>query len=489
MQNLIPKPVSVEPGEGDFVLTAESQIQVDPASNELLALGHYLANCLKPATGFLIPVKVGKGTVPLGNIILTTSDADPALGAEGYELHVIPTRIRLAAPHLAGIFRGLQTLRQLLPASIEASAVQPGPWSIPAGKIRDWPRFAWRGAMLDVARHFFSVADVRRYIDLLAYYKMNVLHLHLSDDQGWRIEIKSWPNLTAHGGSTEVGGGPGGYYTQEQYAKIVAYAQNRYITIVPEIDLPGHTNAALASYAELNCDGKATELYTGTRVGFSSLCIDKEITYTFIDDVVREIAALTPGLYFHIGGDEAHSTPKADYLRFIERVQPIVQAHGKQVLGWEEIVQSNLAPTSAAQYWTNLQYAEMAAAKGVQLVMSPAPKTYLDMKYDAATPLGLDWAGLLSVEKADAWDPATEVAGLDESAILGVEAPLWSETLETMADVEFLAFPRLAGIAEIGWSPAMGRNWQKYRLRLAAQGPRWQAMALNFYRSPEIPWE
>jgi len=489
MQNLIPKPVSIAPGEGFFELTAESQIHVDPASNEMLALGQYLANSLKPATGFGIPVKVGKGTVPLGNIYLTTLDADPALGGEGYELHVIPGRIRLAAPQLTGLFRGIQTIRQLLPASIEKAKKQSSPWRIPAGTIRDWPRYAYRGAMLDVARHFFGVEDIKRYIDLLTLYKLNVLHLHLTDDQGWRIEIKSWPNLTEHGSTTAVNNDPGGFYTQEQYAEIVAYAQNRHILIVPEIDLPGHTNAALASYPELNCDDQAPALYSGTEVGFSSLCIHKEITYRFLEDVIRELAALTPGPYIHIGGDEAKSTPKDDYRYFVERIEPLVAKYGKQMIGWEEIVECKLSPTSIMQYWTNIRHAEMAVTKNVQLIMSPAPRTYIDMKYDKSTPLGLDWAGTMSVEKAYNWDPLTEVQGLDESAIVGIEAPLWSETLRTMNDVEFMAFPRLAGIAEIGWSKVEGRSWDEYRLRLAAQSSRWSAMGVNFYRAPEIPWE
>ena len=198
--------------------------------------------------------------------------------------------------------------------------------------------------MLDVARHFLSVDEVKRYVDLMAIHKLNRLHLHLADDQGWRIEIGSWPNLAAHGGSTEVGGGAGGFYTHAQYSELVRYAAERFITIVPEIDMPGHTNAALASYAELNCDGVAPPLYTGIEVGFSALCVDKEITYTFIDDVVREIAAITPGPWFHIGGDEVKTLAPERYARFIERVQTIVQSHGKQMIGWDEIAAADAAP-------------------------------------------------------------------------------------------------------------------------------------------------
>ncbi len=204
------------------------------------------------------------------------------------------------------------------------------------------PKYGYRGAMLDVARHFFTVDEVKKYIDLLAMYKINKLHLHLSDDQGWRIEIKSWPNLTNYGGSTEVGGGPGGFYTQEEYIELVSYAQERFITIIPEIDLPGHTNAALASYPELNCNGKSPDLYTGTEVGFSTLCANKEITFQFLDDVIREISEITPGPYFHIGGDESHVTKEEDYITFINRSQDMVLKYGKKVMGWDEIQNADL---------------------------------------------------------------------------------------------------------------------------------------------------
>ena len=482
IKNLIPKPVSVTPAEGVFELTGGSQIFVASDNDKVNAIGQYLAVQLKGAAGFAFSMNVEDGAAPEGSITLKTGVVDSTLGAEGYQLAVSPQGVEIVAPQSVGVFYGVQTLLQLIP--INSDKVE-----ISCGTIRDNPRFGWRGAMLDVARHFFGVADIKHYIDLLASYKINMLHLHLTDDQGWRIEIKSWPNLTEHGGSTAINGDPGGFYTQEQYAEIVTYAQRRYITIVPEIDLPGHTNAALASYPELNCDGKAPELYTGMEVGFSSLCIDKEITYEFLDDVIRELAAITPGPYIHIGGDEARSTPKDDYVRFIERIEPIVTKHGKQMVGWEEAIQGDLSPDVVLQYWTDIKHAEMAVQKGVKLLMSPASRTYLDMKYDPDTPLGLDWAGIVPVEQAYAWDPATEVEGLAESAILGVEAPLWSETLVTMADIEYMVFPRLPGIAEIGWSPVSGRNWEEYRKRLAAQGLRWSAKGVNFYRSPEIPWE
>jgi hexosaminidase len=342
--------------------------------------------------------------------------------------------------------------------------------------------------MLDPARHFLTVDEVKRYLDLLALYKINTLHLHLADDQGWRIEIDSWPRLATYGGSSEVGGGPGGYYTEQEYAEIVSYAAERYITVVPEIDMPGHTNAALASYAELNCDGNAPPLYTGTQVGFSSLCIDKEITYEFVDDVVRELAAMTPGPYIHIGGDEAHVTPHDDYVRFINRVEDIVASHGKRMIGWEEVAGADVSPDSIAQHWWTGAEAVQAAEKGMGVVMSPATKVYIDMKYNEDTELGLTWAGYSSVRDSYEWDPGSHVEGLPTSAVLGVEAPLWGETVENIEHVEFMAFPRMAGVAERGWSGADGRSWDEYRRRLAGHGERWEVMGVDFYRSPQVPW-
>jgi len=342
--------------------------------------------------------------------------------------------------------------------------------------------------MLDVARHFFSVDDVRRYIDFLAYYKMNMLHLHLSDDQGWRIEIKSWPKLTEYGSSTQVGGGKGGFYTQEQYSAIVDYAKECYITIVPEIDMPGHTNAALASYPELNCDGKAKPLYTGTEVGFSTLCINKEITYKFIDDVIRELAAITPGPYINIGGDESHSTKVSDYIPFMERVQDIVAKYGKSSIGWDEIALSVMRSNTIAQHWSNAENADKAVRQGAKLLMSPANKAYIDMQYDKTTKLGLHWAAYIEVDAAYNWDPASLVPGIGKEHIVGVEAPLWAETLTNIDEIEYMVFPRLPGIAEIGWTPVPSRSWDEYKTRLGKHGERFEAMEIYYYRSPLVTW-
>ncbi len=487
--NIIPRPVSEVATGGTFVLTAHAGINVEPATDEVKAIGQYLADRINPSTGYETKVQGTEIGPALGNIYLTLTGADPALGDEGYELTITPELVKLVANQPAGLFHGVQTIRQLLPPAIDSASIQPGPWILGTGTITDFPRFAWRGAMLDVARHFFNVRDVSRYIDLLAYYKINRLHLHLSDDQGWRIQINSWPNLAIHGGSLEVGGGPGGYYSQEDYANIVNYARSRYITIIPEIDMPGHTTAALASYPELNCGGIAPELFTGTDVGFSSFCINKDITYTFLEDVIGELAGMTPGAYIHIGGDEAKATNQPDYINFVKRAQSIVAANGKQVVGWEEIAQAPLLPGSIVQHWNlTAGLAAQAIQQGARVIMSPADKAYLDMKYTAATALGLEWAGTINLEKGYSWDPAKLIAGVTEKDILGVEAPLWSETLKTMEDIEYMAFPRLPGYAEIGWSPQSRRDWSEYKKRLGTHGPRLEALGVHFYRSPEIAW-
>jgi hexosaminidase len=485
---VIPQPLAQAPERGAFTLQSSARIVVRSSAPEAARVARMLAASLRPATGYRLPVSTGRGQPPDGSIALGLTLGDRGLGEEGYRLVVGRAGVTLTAARVAGLFWGTQTLRQLLPAAVEADTRQPGPWQISLGTIHDRPRFAWRGAMLDVARHFFGVGDVKRLIDLMALYKLNRLHLHLSDDQGWRIAIHSWPRLTSHGSHTEVGGGPGGRFTQREYASIVAYARDRFVQVVPEIEMPGHVNAALSSYASLTCNGVAPAPYTGIEVGLTSLCIRKELTYRFVDDVVREIAALTPGPYFHVGGDEAHSTDPEDYRVFVERVQAIVRSHGKRMVGWEEVSRARLRKTSIVQHWQDPALAQHAVEQGAKLVMSPATKTYLDMKYATDSPLGMTWAGTTSVRDAYAWDPATQVRGVPERAILGVEAPVWTETASTRAELEYLVFPRLLGHAEIGWSPADGRTWRRYRSRLAAHGPRLRALGVSYYDTAEVAW-
>ncbi len=487
---VIPSPASVRAGGAPYRLTSGTRVVV-AGGPEARRVGEYLAGILRPSTGFPLPVTERQEA----GIRLRLAPGETDLGQEGYRLESGRSGVTLTARAPAGLFHAVQTLRQLLPAAVEKDSAQPGPWLIAGGTIRDTPRYGWRGAMLDVSRHFFTVDQVKRYVDQLALYKFNKLHLHLSDDQGWRIAIDSWPRLASHGGSTQVGGGPGGHYSKADYREIVRYAAARHLEVVPEIDLPGHTNAALASYAELNCDGVAPPLYTGTEVGFSSLCVDKDVTYDFVDDVVRELAALTPGRYLHIGGDEAHSTSHEDYVKFMDRVQPVVERYGKTVVGWHQLTGATPVRGALAQYWgldsTDAEERERVAAaarNGTGIVLSPADRIYLDMKYDKDTPLGLDWAGYVDVRRAYDWDPGAYLAGVPGAAIRGVEAPLWTETIVTPADMDLMVFPRLPGVAELGWAPASALDWEGYRGRLAAQGPRWEALGIGYFRAPQVPW-
>lgn len=488
---VIPKPISANATGKTFLITEKTKVVADSSSG-LTEVASYLAENLIKGLQLNQVSKAEDGA-----ILLTLKGGASSLGDEGYELQIDENQIKIIANKPAGIFHGIQTLRQIIADKDEKN---PGnEWEVATGAITDYPEYAWRGAMLDVARHFFSVQDVKRYIDLLSYYKINILHLHLSDDQGWRIEIKSWPNLTAIGGQSQVGGGKGGFYTQEEYKEIVAYAQSRYITIVPEIDLPGHINAALVSYPELlpgppiKLEGEkprpvAGQPHTGIEVGFSTLSMKKESTFKFVNDVIREIASITPGPYFHVGGDEAQVTKKEDYIAFINRFKEIVNANGKIMIGWEEIAQADLDTTAIAQFWHSSDYTKMAAEKGAKIIFSPSTKVYLDMQYDSTSRIGLHWAAYIEVDSSYQWDPAKLVPGIGREQIMGVEAPLWTETVVTMDDIEYLVFPRLPGIAEIGWTSSSSRNWDDYKVRLANHAKSWKAMDIDFYRSPKIEW-
>ena len=444
---LIPKPRSVVSELGGFGYTlGVAVIAEDPLLDDLKAW---------------VPEGDAEGAAS-GPIVLALGC--PHASAEAYRLTITRTEIRIQGASPAGVFRGLQTLRQILAAST------PDPTTrirvLPLGVIEDAPVLSYRGTMLDVARHFYTVAEVKQYIDQIAQYKINALHLHLSDDQGWRIEIKAYPRLTEIGAATEVGGGPGGYYTQEDFLELQDYAAQRFIQIIPEIDMPGHTNAAIVAYPELNGNGKAVSPYTGTAVGFSTFNARNEAVYTFIDQVVQEISALSTSPYFHLGGDESHVTSKEDYVFFVERVGEIIRTHQKTPIGWDEVAQTDLGPGSVAQFWSSEKNALAAADKKMKVLMSPAKKAYLDMQYDSLSPYGLHWAGYISVQDAYNWDPLSYVPGLDAEQILGIEAPLWSETISDSSGLEYLAFPRLIGLAELGWTPQSLRSWEDFNRRL-----------------------
>lgn len=427
--------------------------------------------------------------------------AEGALGDEGYRLSVDAYVMRAEAQTEAGLFYARQSLTQLVSRA-------PQGWQVPALSIMDAPQFAYRGVMLDVARHFFDVETVFAYIDRAASLKFNALHLHLSDDQGWRIEIASRPRLTARTGP---------HYSAADYREIVSYATSRHMTVVPEIDVPGHTHAVSLGHPEL-CEPPALtdehraqavalgqqlpaagEPYAGWAVGFSSLKIHDEGTYDLLSDVFGELAALTPGPYLHIGGDESLGTTADDFALFMARASQIVRDTGKTPIAWHEAgAAPGLAAGSIGQYWNYTTpeegHAEQARAfvrGGGRLILSPADAVYLDMKYDDATTLGLTWAnGPTSVERAYSWHAAAVLDGLDEGDILGIEAPLWTETIATLADIDAMAFPRIAAAAEIAWSPAEGelRTWESFRTRVGALGPLWASQGIGFFASPEIEW-
>jgi hexosaminidase len=487
--SVVPNPATIDVSRADsFLVTPRTIVFVAPdASTEVEAIGTYAANLIASQAGATAQRLAAGAAIPDSSISLTIDPSRAQLGAEGYELTVTRSSVRIVAAQPAGLFHGVQTFRQLLPVAVEHQAAYQRRLIAPTAHVVDVPRYEWRGAMLDVARHFLPPEDVKRFVDLLALYKLDRLHLHLADDQGWRIEIKSWPNLTAVGGPMAIGGARGGFYTQEQYADIVAYAKSRYITIVPEIDMPGHINAALVSYPDLKCDRARPDPFALVGGSSNTLCVARDSVYTFVGDVVREIAAAAPTPFFHIGGDEVSSLTKEQYRGFIERVESVVNAAGPRMIGWGEIAPANIHQRTIVQHWTR-DSSVMQAQRGGMIILSPSPHAYLDMKYDSATVLGLKWAGLINLHTAYDWDPTTLIPGIGASSILGLEAPLWAETLLTRQDYEYLAFPRLAAIAELAWSPPQRVSWENFRARMAAQGARLAALGVNFARVPEVDW-
>nr|WP_240948841.1 family 20 glycosylhydrolase [Microbacterium sp. CFH 90308] len=503
---VVPAPASIQAAGAAFALGASTAVEGDPdAAAALVAL-------VKARTGVGLGDSTGTGG---GRIELRVA----AGGApESYRLTVAESGVHVTGADAAGLFHGVQTLGQLLTRDGDG-------WVVPGITIDDAPRFAYRGVMLDVARHFHPVSTVKAYIDRAASLKFNALHLHLSDDQGWRIHLDSRPELTARASGTAVGGDAGGFYSKADYREIVEYAASRHLIVVPEIDMPGHTHAVGLAYPELaeapvlSDDIRETARvhggglpaagapYEGIAVGFSSLRIHDEATYDFVADVFGELAAMTPGPYLHLGGDEALGTSADGYATFVSRASDVIADLGKTPVAWHEAgAAENLADTTIGQYWGYMSptdgmdvRARAFVANGSQLILSPADAIYLDMKYppsnsDVAGPsLGLEWAnGPTSVEQAYSWEPSDVIAGIDDADILGVEAPLWTETIRDLDDIDVMAFPRIAAAAEAAWSPATGeselRTWASFRERVGALGPLWSSMGIGFHPSDEIPW-
>lgn len=495
---LVPAPSSVEQLSGaPFRLTENTHLTGDPdAAATLSAL-------LRARTG----LTRADGDGPAIELRLETGGAP-----ESYRLTADEASVIVSGADAAGLFYGVQTLAQLVQRHSDD-------WVVPAVRIDDTPRFAYRGVMLDVARHFHPVETVKAYIDHAATLKLNALHLHLSDDQGWRIHLHSRPRLTEVASSTAVGGDPGGFYTTDDYREIVAHAASRHMLVVPEIDMPGHTHAIGLAYPDLVEEPVFTDVmresaaatgealpesgapYEGIAVGFSSLRIHDEATYDFAADVFGELAGMTPGPYLHLGGDEALGTSDDDFALFVSRVSGIIADLGKTPVAWHEAgLARDLADTTIGQYWGFMtptdgmdEKARAFVRNGAQLILSPADAIYLDMAYPDGPELGLTWAnGPTSVQRAYEWEPASLIDGIDEADILGIEAPLWSETVRTRADIETMAFPRVAAAAEAAWSPATDasdlRTWHSFRARVGALGPLWTSLGIGFHPSREIAW-
>lgn len=507
--SLVPAPASHEvSGETPFALTAQISIEGDADATDALRT--------------LVAVRTGlrlHGAVPTSETEASSGTVrlrvEPGGAPESYRLVATEASVTIIGADAAGLFYGIQTLGQLI-----TQATPDGEhWIIPAITIDDAPRFAYRGVMLDVARHFHGVDTVKAYIDRASSLKVNALHLHLTDDQGWRLQLHSRPELTAASSGNSVGGDPGGFFTQDEYREIVAYAADHHMIVVPEVDVPGHTHAVSLAYPELNEEPVLSEHileiareyggalpvngtdYDGMAVGFSSLKIHDERTYAFLTDVLTEIAALTPAPYLHVGGDEALGTDAADFAHFMERVTAIVASLGKTPVAWHEAGSAQgLAPGTIGQYWGFVTPLDGMDEKsrtfvrgGGRLILSPADAIYLDMKFDAESPLGLTWArGVTSAQRAYEWDPASVIEGVGDDDILGVEAPLWTETVRDLAAIDALAFPRIAAAAEAAWSPAAAasdlRTWDSFRTRVGALGPLWTRQGIAFTPLAEIAW-
>ncbi len=482
--HLLPRPASAITTDGGFTLPPGAAISVSDPTLEPIA--SMLAGTLRPSTGYALPVSATGS----GALVLTLDATRTDLGDEGYELTVTSTGLTVRGATPAGVFYGTQTVRQLFPASIESATVQPGPWRVSTGTVRDGPRFAWRGLMVDVARHFFGPAELHRVIDVMAHFKLNRLHLHLTDDQGWRLQLDARPALTSVGGATQVGGGPGGFYSKADYAELVQYAAQRFVTVVPEIDLPGHTNAALASLPELDCDGGVPPPDTGTMVGLSSLCVGVPATAAFVHDVLTEVAAMTPGAWIHLGGDEAKQTSPADYQAAIALARDAITASGKQVIGWEELARADAGPGEIVQHWLDPALPTAAATHGAKVVLSPARRAYLDMQYAPDQPLdvGTFWAGYDDVITSWDWDPGQWLPGVPETQVLGVEGAVWTEYIATPDQLETMIFPRALGLAELGWSPSSGHSTRDYVQRLADFGSRFDAWGVRYFPAATVPW-
>ena len=487
--SVIPRPEKITPRPGFFELKPVTTLRVPGRNRELETLVRYLAEKIRETSGFL-PV-IGKPRTGQPVISLTLKKMPARLGREGYRLEVKPGAVTISAVAPAGLFYGIQTLRQMLQSGRR----------IPCAAIEDSPRFAWRGALLDCCRHFMSVNLVKRYIDLLAYHKMNVFHWHLTEDQGWRLEIKRYPKLTEIGAwRMENGRRYGGFYTQAQVREIVAFAANRYVTVVPEIEMPGHAMAALASYPELGCFGRPMSVETNWGIFNEVLCPGKETTFRFIENVLDEVCSLFPSTFIHIGGDECpkHNWEACpDCQRRIReqglkgenelqgyltrRVDKYMLSKGRRIVGWDEILEGGVDKTAVVQSWRGLEGAVAAAKQGNRVISSPWEGTYI-LCPQVPEEKRVNFKTLNSLEKAYEFDPVpAELTAAQGAFVMGGECCLWAEYTEEF-EVDSQMFPRLCAISEAVWGRRENRDYDGFLARLAAHFPRLEALGVDSHR-------
>ncbi|HEY4061825.1 MAG TPA: family 20 glycosylhydrolase [Puia sp.] len=524
--NLIPEPVSQQINPGRFILPKNILIDA-PHQQDLIPTIRDLANRLHTSTGYSITV--GKIANPAATIrLLLNKTADPVLGTEGYHLSITTKAVLINANEPAGLFYGIQTLLQLLPKEIESpTLITTTPWTIPCVTITDYPRFGWRGLMFDVSRHFFTKAEVKDFIDKMVRYKYNLLHLHLTDDEGWRIEIKSLPRLTQVGawnarrvGTFGTFPAPpadeprdyGGFYTQDDIRELVQYAKERFVNILPEVDVPGHSLAAIVSYPELSCTEGADKYHvrSGEKImdwhkgGFSALvdntlCPANEKVYSFLDKVFTEIAALFPFGYIHVGGDECAKNfwEQSDAVKqlmqkeglktqqevqsyFEKRVEKIIESKGKKVIGWDEILEGGLAPNAAVMSWRGIKGGIEAARQGHQVVMSPTTFVYLDyMQGDASIEPPV--YATLRLKTTYSFEPVPD--SVDPALIKGGQANLWTEQVYNTRHLQYMIWPRSLAVAECLWSPKEKKDWNRFEKKVEATFPRMDIEQVKYARS------
>ncbi len=503
---LIPAPYALRETEGFFEISPGASVYVESDRQAVIEAAIGFRNWLREAIGVSLPVlRAEDGKAPARSIVFTTTGVDPRVGEEGYEILARPDLVTVRAQTPAGLFYATQTLRQLLPADFERGRPTNDlriAARIPCVTIADFPRFAWRGVLLDSARHFMPKETVLRLIDQLAVHKMNVLHWHLTDDQGWRVEIPAYPSLTQVGAwrTTEDGRREGGYYTRDDIREIVLYAARRHITIVPEIEMPGHATAAIASYPELSCHGGHVEVATGPGPFDETFCPGKESTFTFLEAVLDEVMQSFPSRFVHIGGDEcskkywresaecrqrieAEGLADEDELQswFVRRIAAYVQSKGRRIIGWDEILEGGpLPPSAAVQSWRGTEGAIEAARRGHDAIVSPTSHCYLDYPQSEIEERP-DGTPVLTLEQVYSFDPMP--AGLSEKEswhILGTEAALWSERIPPER-LDHQAFPRLCAIAEAAWSAPHTRDLEGFLARLERHYARLDALGVRYF--------